>query len=54
MELFKKGMRESRILVVEVEELLGKCICCGLRHYNYSVDWVKDDIAAWPFLLRSY
>ena len=48
---FKNSGNKPHILVVEGEELLGECICSGLRHYNHSVDWVKDDITAWPLLL---
>jgi DNA-binding response OmpR family regulator len=47
----KNSMSEWRILVIEGEELLGEGLCCGLRYYNYSVDWVKDDLSAWPLLL---
>jgi len=48
---FKKSMSELHILVIEGEELLGEGLCCGLRYYNHSVDWVKDDLSAWPLLL---
>jgi DNA-binding response OmpR family regulator len=48
---FKNSRNKPHILVVECEELLGEGLCCGLRHYNYSVDWVKDDLSAWPLLL---
>ncbi|MBS0349772.1 MAG: response regulator [Proteobacteria bacterium] len=35
-----------RILLVEDDELLGDGIRTGLRHYGYTVDWVKDGKAA--------
>lgn len=35
-----------RILLVEDDELLGDGIRTGLRHYGYTVDWVKDGRAA--------
>lgn len=43
-------MRLVRILLVENDELLGECICCGLGYYHYNVYWVKDSLAAWHFL----
>lgn len=35
-----------RILLVEDDELLGDGIRTGLRHYGYTVDWVKDGRSA--------
>jgi len=35
-----------RILLVEDDELLGDGIRTGLKHYGYTVDWVKDGVAA--------
>jgi two-component system, OmpR family, response regulator QseB len=34
-----------RILLVEDDELLGNGVCDGLKHYGYTIDWVKDGIA---------
>lgn len=35
-----------RILLVEDDELLGDGLLTGLQQHNYTVDWVKDGIAA--------
>lgn len=35
-----------RILLVEDDELLGDGLQAGLQQHNYTVDWVKDGIAA--------
>ena len=35
-----------RILLVEDNELLGDCMCCGLIHYKYDVVWVKSSLIA--------
>ena len=35
-----------RILLVEDDELLGSGVCDGLRHFKYTVDWVKDGLNA--------
>lgn len=35
-----------RILLVEDDELLGSGVCDGLRHFKYTVDWVKDGLSA--------
>lgn len=35
-----------RILLIEDDELLGDSVKMGLRHYGYSVDWIKDSDAA--------
>ncbi len=39
-----------RILLVEDDELLGDGIRTGLRHYGYTVDWVKDGKSAFRVL----
>lgn len=39
-----------RILLVEDDELLGDGIRTGLKHYGYTVDWVKDGRAAYRVL----
>ena len=36
-----------RILLVEDDELLGDSIRSGLTQYQYTVDWVKNGLAAW-------
>lgn len=36
-----------RILLVEDDELLGDGIRSGLAQYQYTVDWVKNGLAAW-------
>lgn len=35
-----------RILLVEDDELLGDGLLTGLQQHNYTVDWVKDGMAA--------
>lgn len=35
-----------RVLLVEDDELLGDGIRSGLKHYGYTVDWVKDGQSA--------
>jgi len=39
-----------RILLVEDDELLGDGIRSGLTQYQYTVDWVKNGLAAWSAL----
>lgn len=39
-----------RILLVEDDELLGSGIHSGLIQYQYTVDWVKNGLAAWSAL----
>lgn len=39
-----------RILLIEDDELLGDGIRSGLAQYQYTVDWVKNGIAAWSAL----
>lgn len=39
-----------RILLVEDDELLGRGIHLGLTQYQYTVDWVKNGLAAWSAL----
>ncbi len=39
-----------RILLVEDDELLGDSIRSGLTQYRYTVDWVKNGLAAWSAL----
>jgi len=39
-----------RILLVEDENLLGEGIRYGLTQYQYTVDWVKNGLAAWSTL----
>ncbi|MBU0744047.1 MAG: response regulator transcription factor [Gammaproteobacteria bacterium] len=39
-----------RILLVEDDELLGDGIRSGLAQYQYTVDWVKNGLAAWSAL----
>lgn len=41
-----------RVLVVEDDELLGDGVCVGLKQYGYTVDWVKDGMAAQHALLH--
>lgn len=36
-----------RVLIAEDDELLGECISCGLNHYYYNADWVKNGLDAW-------
>lgn len=43
-----------RVLLVEDDELLGDGIRTGLKHYNYTVDWVKDGKSALDVLSASY
>lgn len=35
-----------RVLLVEDNELLGEGTCTGLQQYGFTVDWVKDGLAA--------
>lgn len=35
-----------RVLLVEDDDLLGDGLCVGLKQAGYTVDWVKDGIAA--------
>lgn len=39
-----------RVLLVEDDELLGDSIRSGLTQYQYTVDWVKNGLAAWSAL----
>lgn len=39
-----------RILLVEDDELLGEGIRYGLTQYQYTVDWIKNGLAAWSCL----
>ncbi|MDR1057609.1 MAG: response regulator transcription factor [Coxiellaceae bacterium] len=43
-----------RILLVEDDELLGYGIRSGLTQYQYTVDWVKNGLAAWSALQSEY
>lgn len=43
-----------RILLVEDDELLGDGIRAGLTQYQYTVDWVKNGLAAWSALQTEY
>ena len=40
-----------RILLVEDDELLGDGVRVGLIQYGYTVDWVKDGMAAQQAIL---
>ena len=40
-----------RVLLVEDDELLGDAVYTGLKQYGYTVDWVKDGLAAQHALL---
>ena len=35
-----------RILLVEDDTMIGKSVQAGLKHENYTVDWVRDGVAA--------
>lgn len=39
-----------RILLIEDDELLGEGVRSGLAQYQYTVDWVKNGLAAWSAL----
>lgn len=41
-----------RVLLVEDDELLGDAVYTGLKQYGYTVDWVKDGLAAQHALLH--
>jgi len=43
-----------RILLIEDDELLGDSIRSGLTQYQYTVDWVKNGLAAWSALQTEY
>ena len=35
-----------RVLLVEDDELLGDGVAAGLKQYGYTIDWLKDGLAA--------
>jgi two-component system, OmpR family, response regulator QseB len=45
--LFSQKRGNMRVLLVEDDELLGDSIRSGLTQYQYTVDWVKNGLAAW-------